>query len=202
MHSELLYIMSSKNLPTRNRILKSCQKLLESERSPEVRMADIAKRAGVSRQALYLHFPNRAELLVATARYLDEVHAIGSVFEADIMNKYGTERLKGFVNTWGNYIPKVYGVGKALMAMKDIDEEARAAWDDRMNAVRGLCESTVQSLGESGVLSKDLDEKTAVDLLWTMTSVRNWEQWTQECGWTQTQYLDHLNRAAKRLIVS
>lgn len=117
------------------------------------------------------------------------------------MSKIGTDRLKGFVDTWGNFIPKVYGVGKALMAMKDTDEEAREAWDDRMRAVRGLCEITVQSLAESGALSKDLDETTAVDLLWTLTSVRNWEQWTQECGWTQAQYLDHLNRAVKRLIV-
>ncbi|WP_298359569.1 TetR/AcrR family transcriptional regulator [uncultured Litoreibacter sp.] len=165
-------------------------------------MADIAKRAGVSRQALYLHFPNRAELLVATARYLDEVHAIGTEFDRHVMGQAGTERLTGFVNTWGDYIPRVYGVGKALMAMKDTDQEARAAWDDRMGAVRGLCELTVQSLAETGALSEDLGEKTAADLLWTLTSVRNWEQWTQECGWTHAQYLEHLNRAARRLIVS
>ena len=193
-------MMSSKNLSTRDRILKSCQTLLETERSPEVRMSDIAKRAGISRQALYLHFPNRAELLVATARYLDEVHAIGSVFDQKVMGKTGIDRLSGFVTTWGNYIPKVYGVGKALMAMMDTDDEARAAWDDRMGAVRHICEETVQSLIEHERLADGLDAKTAVDLLWTLMSVRNWEQLTQECGWSQAQYLEHLNRAALRLI--
>ena len=194
--------MSSKNLTTRNRILKSCQTLLETERSPKVRMSDIAKRAGISRQALYLHFPNRAELLVATARYLDEVHGIGAVFEAEVTHKAGADRLSGFIETWGNYIPKIYGVGKALMAMKDTDDEARAAWDDRMNAVRGLCDGTVQSLNNDGVLAEGLDAKTASDLLWTLTSVRNWEQLTQDCGWSQSQYLEHLNRAALRLVTT
>jgi AcrR family transcriptional regulator len=194
--------MSSKNLTTRNRILKSCQTLLETERSPKVRMSDIAKRAGISRQALYLHFPNRAELLVATARYLDEVHGIGAVFEAEVTQKAGADRLSGFIETWGNYIPKIYGVGKALMAMKDTDDEARAAWDDRMNAVRGLCDGTVQSLNNDGVLAEGLDAKTASDLLWTLTSVRNWEQLTQDCGWSQSQYLEHLNRAALRLVTT
>jgi len=192
--------MSSKNLETRDRILKSCQNLLETERSPEVRMSDIAKRAGISRQALYLHFPNRADLLVATARYLDEIHGIGADFEEKVMGQTGIGRLTGFVNTWGNYIPKIYGVGKALMAMKDTDDAARAAWDDRMGAVRGICEGTVQSLADDGALAKDLDLKTAVDLLWTLTSVRNWEQLTQECGWSQSDYLENLDRAVLRLI--
>ena len=165
-------------------------------------MSDIAKRAGISRQALYLHFPNRAELLVATARYLDEVHAIGAVFDDNMNGKTGAALLTGFIETWGNYIPKIYGVGKALMAMKDTDDAARAAWDDRMNAVRGLCDSTVQSLNEQGALADDLDSKAASDLLWTLTSVRNWEQLVQDCGWSQSQYLEHLNRAALRLLTA
>ncbi len=192
--------MSSKNLPTRDRILKSCQTLLETERSPEVRMSDIAKRAKISRQALYLHFPNRADLLIATARYLDEVHAISAVFDTQVMEETGVDRLMAFVDTWGNYIPKVYGVGKALLAMMDADDAARAAWDDRMSAVRGLCEGTVQSLKEQGALASDLDPKTAVDLLWTLTSVRNWEHLLQDCGWSQEQYIAHLKRASLKLV--
>jgi AcrR family transcriptional regulator len=35
-------------------------------------MSDIAKAAGLSRQAVYLHFPNRAELLISATKHLDE----------------------------------------------------------------------------------------------------------------------------------
>ena len=55
--------------PTPARILDAALALLR-EGGP-VRMSDIAKAAGVSRQAVYLHFPTRAQLLIAAARRLD-----------------------------------------------------------------------------------------------------------------------------------
>lgn len=165
-------------------------------------MSDIAKLAGISRQALYLHFPNRAELLIATTRYLDEVHGISAIVDDKVMAVSGIARLEGFIDAWGNYIPKIYGVGKALMAIKDTDQEAKAAWDDRMLTVRSLCNLTVQSLKESEELSPDLPEKEAVDILWTLTSVQNWAQLTQECGWTQADYLAHMRRSSLALIVA
>ena len=64
--------MSSEMNPTRERILDSTLQLLESGGGSKVRMSDIARQAGVSRQAVYLHYPSRAELLVAATRHLDE----------------------------------------------------------------------------------------------------------------------------------
>ena len=68
--------MSSEKNPTRTRILKAAWELLESNPGVAARMSDIAKKAGVSRQALYLHFPNRTELFVATTKYMDEVYRV------------------------------------------------------------------------------------------------------------------------------
>ncbi|MDF1671300.1 MAG: TetR/AcrR family transcriptional regulator [Roseovarius sp.] len=191
--------MSSKNASTRDRILKSCQALLETKGASDVRMSDIAKRAGISRQALYLHFPNRAELLIATTRYLDEINGIGKVVDEQILAAEGVARLEGFIDVWCNYIPKIYGVGKALMAIKDFDEEARLAWEDRMSAVHDLCDHTIQSLNDHDMLSSDLKTKEAVDLLWTLVSVRNWEHLTRDCGWSQIDYLMHMHRSALKL---
>ena len=64
--------MSSDRINTKTRILEVTWSLLESG-NKAIRMADIAKVAGVSRQALYLHFPGRAELLIATTRHIDTV---------------------------------------------------------------------------------------------------------------------------------
>ena len=59
--------MSSDRINTKTHILEVRWSLSESE-NKAVRMADIAKIAGVSRQALYPHFPRQVELLVATTR--------------------------------------------------------------------------------------------------------------------------------------
>ena len=68
--------MSRPITDTRTRILDSAWKALEEGPGASVRMADIARRAGISRQAIYLHFPARTELLIATTRYIDEIKQI------------------------------------------------------------------------------------------------------------------------------
>lgn len=65
--------MSSEDLETRTQILVATVGMLESMGGRGVRMGDIAKAAGISRQAVYLHFTSRTELLVAATKYLDEL---------------------------------------------------------------------------------------------------------------------------------
>lgn len=193
--------MSSKNIPTRERILKSTLSLLEDGGGSAVRMSDIAKAAKISRQALYLHFPTRAELLVATTRYLDDVHGIEKTLVKSRTATSGLERLREWVEAWGNHIPVIYGVAKALLAMKDSDEEAAAAWADRMGAVRHGCAAAVAALAADGKLTDALSQTEATDLLWTLQSVRNWEQLRHECGWSQERYIQTLQVLAMQALV-
>lgn len=192
--------MSSGNTETRERILRSTWEALESGGSSGVRMSDIAKKAGISRQAVYLHFPSRAELLVETTRYVDVVYKIQDQLHASRNAATGEERLDAWIEAWGNYIPKIYGVGRALMAMAD-DQEAQAAWDDRMNAVRSGCVAAVADINRDGRLNPAFGKQIASDLLWTLLSVRCWEQLTKKCGWTQKAYIDHVKQAARAMLV-
>ena len=194
--------MSSKNLETRNRILESTWRLLEADPGSSVRMSDIAREAGISRQAVYLHFPKRADLLIATTRYLDEVKDVDARLAASRSATTGLDRLDAFIEAWGNYIPEIYGVAKALLAMKDTDQEADMAWRDRMQAVRNGCEAAVIALAQDGLLTSNLTQKHAIDLLWTMFSVRNWEQLTCECNWSQEQYISSLKVSVRKMLIS
>ncbi|EEA94119.1 TetR/AcrR family transcriptional regulator [Pseudovibrio sp. JE062] len=193
--------MSSQNIPTRDRILKSTWQLLEAGNGNAVRMSDIAKAAKISRQALYLHFPNRADLLTATTRYLDEVHDIDAKLAKSRSAASGTERLEAWVETWGNYIPTIFGVAKALMAMQETDEEAAAAWEDRILAIRDGCEKAVQALKADGKLTDKMSEEEATDLLLTLLSVRNWEQLRITCNWTQDRYIDMMQQLTAQALV-
>lgn len=192
--------MSSKNTPTRNRILESTWRLLESGSSEPVRMSDIAKAAKISRQALYLHFPSRADLLIATTRYIDEVHDIDSKLERSRAASSGFERLDAWIEVWGNYIPVVYGVFQALMAMKDTDKEAMAAWNDRMQAVRHGCAAVIEALKTDDALAARMTDEEATDLLWTLLSVRNWEQLRFECSWSQDRYIEAMKKIAVQTV--
>lgn len=184
---------------TKSRILEAAWRLLETGGAAEIRMSDIAKDVGISRQALYLHYKTRAELLIAVTRYIDEVKDVDALLQASRSAVSGEERLDAFIEAWGGYIPQIYGVAKALLVMEAEDEAARLAWEDRMAAVRHGCEAAVKALQKDGKLRGGLNKKQAIDLLWTLLSVRNWEQLRHDCGWSQKLYereIKHLARAA------
>lgn len=193
--------MSSDQTDTKSRILDATWKLLESG-DKAVRMSDIAKAAGISRQALYLHFPNRAELLVATTRHIDSVKQVDARLAQSRSATSGRERLQAFIQAWGGYIPEIHGISVALRAMRDSDTEAAVAWDDRMQAVRHGCEAVVRAIAEDGNLRTGLTAQTATDLLWTLLSVENWERLVRDCGWTQAAYEQTMRETAEAVLMA
>lgn len=196
-----IYIMSSKKDPTRTRILKATWSLLDSGAGSRVRMSDIAKASGISRQALYLHFPNRAELLIATTRHIDEEKKVDDRLAASRAAQTGRARLAAFVKAWGNYIPEIYGVAKALIALGADDGEARAAWQDRMDAVRHGCAAAVAMLARDGDLIPHLGEGRATDLLATLLSVPVWEDLRLAHGWSQADYIAEIDRLSRAALI-
>jgi AcrR family transcriptional regulator len=193
--------MSSKESETRKKILAETWRLMVEGRGHEVRMTDIAKAAGISRQAVYLHFSTRTELMVATTHYVDEVRGLNSRlgrYEAAVT---GIEILEEYVEFWGNYIPEIYGIAKALIAVYETDEAAAAAWDDRMNAVRSGCRNTIDALVRDEMLASDWSRDEAIDFFWTMLSVNNWELLTKVCGWSRSEYIERMKMLLKQTLV-
>ncbi len=197
----VLDTMSSDNPETRERILKAAWRLLEKSQGRGVRMTDIAKRAGITRQALYLHFSTRAELLIATTHYIDEVRGSDERLAPSRSAQTGTERLDAFITAWGTYIPEIYGMAKALIAMSDTDDAAAKAWGQRMEDMREGCEAAIRALNSDNMLSSTYSPDQATDILWTLLAVRNWEQLTITCGWSQEKYIETVKSLARGAFV-
>ena len=189
--------MSSGESETRTRILEATWRLMVQRSGQGVRMRDVAEAASVSRQAVYDHFGSRAELMVATARYGDEVRGLDERLRLYRATTAGVERLEAFVEFWGNYIPEIYGIARALLAARETDEAVAAAWDDRMGVVHEACRNIIEALHRDGTLASWWPRDEAADLLWTMLSIRNWEQLTIECGWTTNQYVGWMQELTK-----
>ena len=173
--------MSKENRDTRTRILDAAWALLEEAGGQEVRMSDIARRAGISRQTVYLHFPKRAELLIATTRHIDHEKRVDERLAASRAAGTGLVQLDAFVAAWGGYIHEIHCVAAALRRMAATDADARLAWADRMRALREGCAAAVEALARDGSLAAWLDAKRATDILWTLLSVKTWERLTLDC---------------------
>lgn len=194
--------MSSPNSETRTRILEATIAMLEQKGDPAVRMGDIAKAAGISRQAVYLHFASRTELLIAATLYRGELLDVDARLASSRAAETGVERLRLYIEFWGNYIPEIYGVGKALMVAQDSDEAAAAAWRDRMIAMKDGCRAAIDALHADGTLARGWTRPKATEALWTMLLVPNWENLTLECGWTTKEYIRWMQFLACRAFVA
>ena len=187
---------------TRTRILDSALRLLEAGEGNRVRMGDIARAAGISRQAVYLHFASRAELLTDATRHLDALKNVDARLAESRAAPTGVGRLDRFIEAWGGYIPEIYGVARALLAMMETDTEAEEAWNGRMQAMREGCAAAISALARDGTLHPSVSEREATDLLWTLLSVRNWEQLRHDCGWPQERYIASVKAMARRAFVA
>lgn len=180
--------MSSDEKNTRTKILEATWKLMEDRRGQGVRMGDIAKAAGISRQAIYLHFDTRTALMSATAIYVDVVKGLDERLKAVLSANSAMEALEAYVDVWGNYVPEIYGLAKALLAARETDEAAAIAWDERMACLRDGCREIIADLADEGKLAPAWSQAEAVEMFWTILSFQTWEQLTVECGWSVDQY--------------
>jgi AcrR family transcriptional regulator len=193
--------MSSETIDTRTKILEATVRMLEQHGGRGVRMGDIAKASGISRQAVYLHFASRTELLVAAIRHTGDQLDVEGRLAPSRAAATGVERLRLYIEFWGNYIPEIYGLAKALMLAQASDEAAAAAWRDRMLAMRDGCRAAIEALQADGTLAPGWTAPQATDALWTMLLVPNWENLTVECGWSKQQYIRRMHRLARRAFV-
>lgn len=186
---------------TRVRILEATWKLVNGDDDQRTRMVDVAKEAGVSRQAVYLHFPSRADLLIASMQHIDEVENVADQLAEVFSATTGRKRLRVFLDAWCNYIPVIYGGAKWLLAIKDADPDAAAAWQDRMAGLYAACTSVIEALVADDELAASLTKAEATDLLWAIVSVRQWELLRLDRSMSQKRYVELVHRSALRTLL-
>ena len=185
---------------TRRGILDAAWVLLE-ERGTGIRVADIAAKAGVSRQAVYLHFGDRTSLFVALGDHIDvsfgrdELRA--HVFDAPT----GVESLRRWVQTMSWYTAKIDSVSRILELAAESDEALAAAWKDRMTGRRGHVRRIAERLGAEGQLVDGWTPEAAADLIFTVTLPGPWRVLTCVVGWSQERYADEITTLLERSIV-
>ncbi|MEO1695853.1 MAG: TetR/AcrR family transcriptional regulator [Planctomycetota bacterium] len=169
--------------PTKERLLEAAWSLMKRD-AEKATLAAIAAEAGVSRQALHLHFGARSGLLLEMVRWVDERSAFFEKLEPIRELEDPAERLRVYVCTWLDYLPALHPV-PGYLARARSDVSAREAWNDRMEALESLYRRPLKELHVSGQLSDGLKPAAALDLVRTIASVHAWEFLVHERGWSQ-----------------
>jgi AcrR family transcriptional regulator len=186
---------------TKGRILEAALELMRRG-AADANLVQIAKAAGVSRQALYLHFADRADLYLALVRYVDEQRDLAGALARIRGAPTGEAALAEAVAMQARMNPALHPLAAAMDAVRRQDEALERAWQDRLAHRRAGAREIAGRLQAEGVLRPDLDVEIAADLIWTMLSLRAWEDLVVGRGWTSERYRQEVGEALRRVLLA
>ena len=184
----------------RDLILRAARELLEREPWAGLGLDDVAKAAGVSRQALYLHFGSRGALLLALVEFVDREEGLGEYVEDVRAAPTALEALGRLVTLNATYEPRIRAIAVAHDVARRGDPELEAAWQDRMRGRRRLCAHVTERLEHEGRLAEGLTTGDATDLLWAILSTHVHEDLVGERRWSRRRYDEQLSLLLQRAL--
>jgi AcrR family transcriptional regulator len=182
------------DLGTRARLLEAAYELVVERGFAAASMAAIAKAAGVSRQAVYLHFGSRAGLLVAMARHRDAGSDRLARVRTALADAAPAELIDAYFGAWLDYVAEVFPIARLLAVAAENDADAALAWNSRMEQLRTGIATAMRRLRDAGLLGADWTLQAAVDWAWSQAHPDVWRHLVVERGWE--------GEAAKARIVS
>lgn len=183
--------MSSEETTTRSRIVRAALSLIEQGQGA-ISMGAIAKAAGLSRQALYLTFANRADLFIAVLRFADGQCGIVEERARIRAATTGREALLAIVDRQARLSPAYKRLADAFEVLRRQDEAAEEAWQDRQRDRLAGCRVVAERLAAEGALRSGLDAEVAADLIWAATASTLWDDLVTVRGWTSAAYGEQL----------
>ena len=186
---------------TRRRILQATWELLEQQ-GAGVRLVDVADRAGVTRQAVYLHFGDRSGLLVALVDFIAVSLGAIEIRAHRPGGATGVESLQRWIQTMSWYTAKIDRVTQVLESSQYQDEALAAAWRNRMGRRQQHIRSIVERVAAEGQLAEGWSVNAAVDIIYVITMPGAWRELTRELGWTTEQYSQHLTRLIQAALLT
>ena len=201
----MLYVVSSTELygdpGTRERLLQAAWDLA-LEQGPSLRLADVGARAGVSRQAVYLHFGDRAKLLLALLAWGDQALKLGDLPARVIEAPTGAEALDRMVEVHATYSPRIDALVRILEAHQHQDPAVAAALRDRLGIRRAAHRAVIARIASEGDLASGWTVDAAADLFFAVTLPTPWRELTGTCGWSASQYAERMSHFLRRALIT
>jgi AcrR family transcriptional regulator len=172
---------------TRGAILDAARSLFEAQGYHAVGLEAVARAAGVSRQAIYLHFDSKATLLTALHERVNEqdvAPVMGRVWECP-----GAVRgLDAFVAATATAVPRFLGIFRALEPATYVEEMAEETFQRPREGRYADCLRMAEWLEAEGALQPGMRTRQAADILFALASVWSYEALVVRCGWSARRW--------------
>jgi AcrR family transcriptional regulator len=172
---------SSRADETREAILDAARALFEAD-GHSVGLETVARKAGVSRQAIYLHFSSRADL-VRTLHERVNAQDVAPAMARVWARRTAQAGLDAFVLASAEVIPIIRGIADALApsrAEPDLEATGEALRESRY----ADCLRMGEWLERDGALAAGVTAQDAADVLCMMVSIPSYEILVVDRGWS------------------
>lgn len=187
---------------TRERILTAARELIEQDSGAAPNVSAIARAVGISRQALYLHFPDRASLLLALVAHVDEHEDLQAGLAAVAAAPDAGAQIRAWAGMQSERNPRIAPLARALDRVRHEDEPVAQAWRDRTDGRMRGAVGIVERLRKEGRLHPSWTSEEAAALLWELTSFRVWDDLVNELGLAADRYVEVVTAAALAALAS
>ena len=158
-------------------------------------MSEVARAAGISRQALYLHFPDRSALLLAVVEHVDDREGLAAEIAAVEAAADGPAQVRAWVDMQARRNPRIASLARALDQSRNGDDAAATTWRDRTaNRMRGAT-AIAQRLQLERRVNRSWTTAEAATLVWELVSFRVWDDLVNEAGLTPERYAEIVTTA-------
>ncbi|WP_300395478.1 TetR/AcrR family transcriptional regulator [Henriciella sp.] len=186
---------------THTRILQAAREIVDTDGEEAATMKAVAEFAGVSRQTLYLHFSDRADMIAALADHIDETAGLGGWLEAISGESDGYQRLHRLAEMRFERAWALRTVVRAVESARHRDQAAAEAWRQRFRQnVNDLSNLVVDRLRAEGRVHASWQTPQAASLLVVLFSFRAWDDLTHDANWSREVYIETLTAAAASML--
>jgi len=181
---------------TRERILDNALELIDETPDTVPSMSALARATGISRQALYLHFPERTALLLALAEHVDEREDLQAEVAVVQTAPDGAAQVRAWAEMQARRNPRIAPLARALDQSRHSDDPAAIAWRDRTANRLRAATAIVQRLRGEGRVHRSWTNDEAAALVWELLSFRVWDDLVGEAGLPAERYVEVVTAAA------
>lgn len=149
----------------------------------------VAKKAGVSRQAIYLHFTSKVELLTALHLHIFDTDVVPVVERHPITDELtALDALDAMIAVDVEVASKVWRIHEALTTARrqhpEVEETLRPREEERYGELLALA----QRLKREGTLPPKIRVGMFADMLWGLLNIGTYKNLVIERGWSLNQY--------------
>jgi AcrR family transcriptional regulator len=174
---------------TRIQILEAARTMFEELGYHGAGLGAVAKKAGVSRQAIYLHFPSKVELLTALHLHIfatDVVPALERHPITDAMTAWGA--LDATIAVDVEVASKVWRIHEALTMARRQHPEVEETLRPREEQRYGELLDIGRRLEREHALPPNMNVDVFADMLWGLLNIGTYRSLVIERGWSLDRY--------------